>query len=136
MTASSTVWAEEDKMLDLCKQGNSTACFERGKKYMSLEKDNNKAIEVFRQGCEKDHMTACVFGAILIQGKGKQYSPEWKEASNMYKKACEAKEDSGCFNLGSLYYKEGRASKAKKMYQVACDLGNKIGCDNVKWLSK
>ena len=54
----------------------------------------------------------------------------------MFKKACEAGEDGGCFNLGALYYKEGRAGKAKKLFKQACDMGNKPGCDNVKWLSK
>lgn len=136
LTLGTTVWAEEDKLLDLCNQGNSTACFERGKKYLSLDKDNNRAIEVFRIGCEKDHMLACLWGGNLIQNKGKQYSPEWKEAAQMFKKACDAKEDAACFNLGALYYKEGRASKAKTLFQVACDMGNKPGCENVEWLSK
>lgn len=81
-------------------------------------------------------MTACLWGGNLIQNTGKQYSPQWKEASKMFKKACEAGEDAGCFNLGALYYKEGRASKAKKMFKKACDMGNQPGCDNVKWLSK
>ncbi len=72
----------------------------------------------------------------MIQNTGKQYSPQWKESSKMFKKACEAGVHRGCFNLGSLYYKEGRASKAKKLYQKACDMGNQPGCDNVKWLSK
>ncbi len=126
----------EDKMLDLCNSGNSSACFERGKKYVTLDRDTKKAIPLFRKGCAADHMTACLWGGNLIQNTGKQYSPQWKEASKMFKKACEAGEDAGCFNLGALYYKEGRASKAKKQFKKACDMGNKPGCDNVKWLSK
>jgi hypothetical protein len=136
LTLGTDVWAEEDKMLDLCNNGNSSACFERGKKYVTLDRDNKKAIPLFRRGCAGDHMTACLWGGNLIQNTGKQYSPQWKEASKMFIKACEAGEDAGCFNLGSLYYKEGRASKAKRMYQKACDMGNQPGCDNVKWLSK
>jgi len=128
--------AEEDKLLKMCNDGNSVACFERGKKYVTLDRDNKKAIPLLRKSCAADHMTACLWAGNLIQNTGKQYSPQWKEASKMFKKACEAGEDGGCFNLGSLYYKEGRASKAKRLYQKACDMGNKPGCDNVKWLSK
>jgi len=128
--------ADEDKMLTLCNNGNSSACFERGKKYVTLDRDNKKAIVLFRKSCAADHMTACLWGGNLIQNTGKQYSPEWKEASKMFIKACEAGEDAGCFNLGALYYKEGRASKAKKLFEKACSMGNLTGCDNVKWLSK
>ena len=133
---SADVQAEEDKLLDSCNKGNSASCFERGKKYVTLDKDTKKAIPLFRKSCAADYMTACLWGGNLIQNTGKQYSPQWKEAAKMFKKACEADEDAGCFNLGSLYYKEGRASKAKKLYKKACDMGNQPGCDNVKWLSK
>ena len=126
----------EDKLLDLCNSGNSSACFERGRKYVTLDKDNKKAIVLFRKACAADHMTACLWGGNLIQQTGKQYSPQWKEASKMYKKACEADEDGGCFNLGLLYYKEGRASKARKLFKKACEMGNQPGCKNEKWLSK
>ena len=136
MINGNTVRADEDKMLNLCNEGNSSACFERGKKFVTLDKDPKKAIPLFRKSCEADHMTACLWGGNLIQNTGKQYSPQWKEAAKMFKKACEAGEDGGCFNLGSLYYKEGRASRAKKLYQKACDMGNRPGCVNVKWLSK
>lgn len=130
------VWAEEDNLLNSCNNGNSAACFERGKKYVTLDRDNKKAIVLFRKACSADYMTACLWGGNLIQGTGKQYSPQWKEASKMFKKACDAGEDAGCFNLGALYYKEGRASRAKKQFKKACDMGNQPGCDNVKWLSK
>ncbi len=136
LTTSNEVRAEEDKLLDLCNNGNSSACFERGKKYVTLDRDNKKAIPLFRKSCAADHMTACLWGGNLIQNTGKQYSAQWKEASKMFKKACEAGEDAGCFNLGALFYKEGRASKAKKLFKQACDMGNQPGCDNVKWLSK
>ena len=136
LTFGTDVWAEEDKMLDLCNNGNSSACFERGKKYVTLDRDNKKAIPLFRRGCAADHMTACLWGGNLIQNTGKQYSPQWKEASKMFKKACDAGEGRACSNLGTLYWKEGRASKAKKMYKKACDKGNLIGCDNFKEISK
>ena len=136
LTPGNEVWAEEDRMLDLCNKGNSSACFERGKKYVTLDRDNKKAIVLFRKGCAAEHLDACIWGGNLIQNTGTQYSPQWKEATKMFKMACAAGVHRGCFNLGGLYYKEGRASKAKKLYQKACDMGNQPGCDNVKWLSK
>jgi len=136
LSIGSEVQAEEDELLGMCNNGNSVACFERGKKFVTLDKSTKKAIPLFRKSCAADHMTACLWGGNLIQNTGKQYSPQWKEASKMFKKACDAGEDGGCFNLGSLYYKEGRASKARKLFKKACDMGNMPGCDNVKWLSK
>ena len=120
--------------IKLCDAENITACFELGKHYSY--NDYPTAINLFRKACESDHLTSCLWGGNLIQNTGKQYSPQWKEASKMFKKACDAGEDGGCFNLGALYYREGRASKAKKLFKIACDLGNQPGCDNVKWLSK
>ena len=67
---------------------------------------------------------------------GKQYSPEWKKAVKLFQKACDAGEDGACFNIGSLKYKEGRASAAKKYYKQACDMGNQSGCTNLKGLQK
>lgn len=122
--------------MKFCNEGNSVACFKRGKAYVTLEKDKRSAIPLFRKACKANHMTACLWGGNLIQATGQQYSPQWKEASKMFKKACEAGEDGGCFNLGTLLYREGRASKAKKLFKKACEMGNQPGCDNEKWLSK
>ena len=131
-----TVWAEAKSMKGLCDEGNSTACFKVGQEYLSLERDTKSALGYFVKACDGGHMTGCTFGGNLMQNTGKQYSPEWKKAAKMFQKACDAGEDSSCFNLGSLKYKEGRASRAKKYYQQACDMGNPQGCENVKWLSK
>ena len=103
---------------------------------MTLDRDNKSALVYFIKACDSGHMTGCTFGGNLMQNTGKQYSPQWKKATKMFQKACEAGEDAPCYNLGSLKYKEGRASRAKKYYQKACDMGNQSGCDNVKWLSK
>lgn len=135
LSVGSEVQAEEDKLLKMCNEGNSVACFTRGKKYVTLDKDNKKAIPLFQKSCAADHMEACIWGGNLIQNTGTQYSPQWKEASKMFKKACDADEDGACVNLGSLYYREGRASKAKKLYKKACDMGNKVGCHNFNELS-
>lgn len=104
-----------------------------GKKHCHNQKSN---LVKFVKACDGGDIPACVLGGNLIQNSGKQYSPEWKKAAAMFQKACDAGEDAGCFNLGALYYREGRASKAKKMFEKACDMENQPACDNVKWLSK
>ena len=131
-----TVWAEQNSIKDMCDKGNSTACFKVGQNALSLDRDNKTALVFFTKACDGGHMTGCTFGGNLMQNTGKQYSPQWKKAAKMFQKACDAGEDASCFNLGSLKYKEGRASKAKKYYQQACDMGNQPGCANVEWLSK
>ena len=132
----STVWAEKKTMKGLCEEGNSTACFKAGQDALSLDRDKKAAMAFFIKACDGDYMTGCTFGGNLMQNTGAQYSPAWKKAAKMFQKACDAGEDSSCFNLGSLKYKEGRASRAKKYYKQACDMGNQPGCANLEWLSK
>jgi len=125
------------KMLNLCeKEKNSTACFNVGNKKRVIDQDNKEALKYLSLACEGGHMTGCNHAGILTQLTGKQYSPEWKKATELFQKACDAGEDGACFNIGSLKYKEGRAKAALKYYQQACDMGNKPGCENVKWLNK
>lgn len=131
-----TAWAEEDKLLQLCESGNSVACFERGKKFVSLDKDIKSAIPLFRKACEQNHMGACIHGGIYIQNSGKQYSPEWKEAAQMFEKACEAGEDAACFNLGALKYREGRQRASLEWFKKACKMGNQPACGNVIKIEK
>ena len=131
-----TVWAQQKTMKSLCEDGNSTACFKVGRDSLSLDRDKKAALVYFVKACDGGHMTGCTFGGNLMQNTGTQYSPQWKKAAKMFQKACDAGEDASCFNLGSLKYKEGRASRAKKYYQKACDMGNQPGCANVEWLSK
>lgn len=133
-------FAQEDpnveKLKNLCEEGNSTACFEMGERYRTLERDNKTALGYFIKGCDAGHMTACTHGGILTQLTDKQYSAAWNTAAKMYQKACDAGEDQACFNLGSLKYKEGRASSARKYFKQACDMKNQIACQNLKKLDK
>ena len=124
------------KMKSLCEEGNSTACFELGERYRTLERDNNIALQYFIKGCDAGHMIACTHGGILTQMTDKQYSPAWKRAAKMYQKACDAEESQACFNMGLLKYKEGRASSARKYFKIACDMKNQVACHNLKNLQK
>ena len=81
-------------------------------------------------------MTGCTNGGILLAMKGTPYSKQFKQARKMFDKACEAKEDQSCFNLGTLNYKEGRQKKAIKYYKKACEMGNQGGCAKEKRLRR
>ena len=125
-------WADDDpetaKLKNLCKEGNSTACFKLGEKYRVIYQDNKIALEFYKKACDGDYMTACTNGGNLQYLKGTQHGPAWKAAKKMYQKSCDAGEDPACFNLGSINYREGRQKKAIKFYSQACKMGNKPGC--------
>jgi TPR repeat protein len=128
---------DEDSMKAFCtEKKDADQCFALGEKYRTVDMNNTAAMEFFTLGCKLEHMTSCVHAGILIQQKGTQNSPEWKEAGELYQKACDQHHDRGCFNLATLKYKEGRANKAKELYQLSCDYGNKVACDNMKKILK
>ena len=139
-TQASGVWAEEDELTQktraLCDEGNSTACFKMGERYRIVERDNKTALNFYIKACEGDYMTGCTNGGILLIMKGTPYSKEFKQARKMFNKACDAGEDPSCFNMGSLYYKEGRQKKSLQYYLKACDMGNQSGCAKHKRLSR
>jgi len=126
----------EEKMEDLCGEGNSTACFKVGERYRTVERDNKKALVYYIKACDDGYMTGCTNGGILLAMKGTPYSKQFKQARKMFDKACEAGEDQSCFNLGTLNYKEGRQKKAIKYYKKACDMGNQGGCAKEKRLRR
>ena len=127
---------QEEKMVALCKKGNSTACFKVGERYRILDRDTKKALEYYLIACEAGYMTGCTNGGIILAMKGTPYSKDFKQARKMFDKACEAGEDQSCFNMGTLNYKEGRQSKAIKYYKKACGMGNQGGCAKEKRLNR
>jgi len=129
-------FAEEDemvvKMKTLCEEGNGTACFKMGERFRVIEQDPKSAVPYFIKACDVDYFTGCTHAGILIQSQGLQYSKQWKQATKLYQKACDAKSDRACFNLGSLKYREGRQKASAKYYKIACDLGNQQACHNYR----
>ncbi|WP_199769283.1 tetratricopeptide repeat protein, partial [Helicobacter cetorum] len=64
-------------------------------------------------------------------------SKDYKQAFNLFKQACESKNDKGCYQLGKIYPKYLKATNKDKtnsakqiteFYKQACELGNKQGC--------
>ena len=133
-------WADDDKLTaatrSACKDGNSVACFKMGERYRIIERDNKTAIGFYKKACEKDYMTGCTNGGILLFMSGAHGSSQWKNAKKMFQKACDAEEDTSCYNLGTMNFKEGRQKKALKLYQQACKMGNQNACAREKRLSR
>ncbi len=128
---------DAEQLKSLCQEKkNADACFDLGEKYRVVDMNNKSALDYFQQGCELKHMTSCVHAGILTQAKGAQNSPEWKKAAEFFEIACNEHHDKGCFELGALKYREGRAKKAAEYFKIACDYGNKVACDNAKNLQK
>ena len=132
----------EEKLDKLCQDGNSTACFEMGERFRTLDRDNKKALVYYIKACEMEYYTGCTNAGILTVIKGDQYSDFskrnkiWKEAAGYFKRACDVEESNACSNLGLLKYKEGRIGPAKKYYKKACDLGNNIACGLLEKLER
>lgn len=129
-------WAEDDEEMKglkkLCEEKNDSACFRIGEKFRILERDNKTALEYYLKACDTGHLDGCTYAGILTAAKGKQYSPEWKKAAELFQRTCDQNQEMGCFNLGALKYKEGRQKAAIKYFKKACDLGHQTACSNLK----
>ena len=134
------VWADDDDIVKSlktkCEEGVSRSCFLMGQRFRTVELDNKTALAYYVKACELDDMDGCNIGGILTQQQGLQNSKHWKEAFKLFEKACIAKHDSACANIGSLKYREGRQKAAIKYYTMACELGNEIGCANTQRLKR
>ena len=140
------IWAEDDEMTKkkraLCEDGNSAACFQMGVHYHSEwgrygDKQIRKtAINFYIQACDAGYLTGCTNGAVLLVMKGGSFGKDSKQAKTMFTKACEAGEDPACFNMGKLFFNQGRQKKSLQYYLKACDMGNQAGCAKHKRLSR
>ena len=128
---------DEEQMKTLCtEKKDADQCFALGEHYRVVDLNNKAALEYFILGCGLEHMTSCVHAGILTERNGIQNSAEWKQAADFYQKACDQHHDKGCFNMGMLKFKEGRAKKAMELFQLACDYGNSPACSKLKSMIK
>ena len=71
---------------------------------------------------------------------GQGIKQDYFKATELYEKACNGGDASGCFNLGVMYYNgQGvRADKQKalNLYGKACDMKHQTACDNYARLKK
>ncbi|MCI6343253.1 MAG: sel1 repeat family protein [Campylobacter sp.] len=69
------------------------------------------------------------------QGETFYNNKEYDKAAELYKKACDGGNMSGCFNLGIMYANgngvEKDLGKAAELFKKACDSGNMRGCHNL-----
>jgi len=134
------IWAEDDEMTKkkraLCEEGNSAACFQMGERYRIVDQDQKTALNFYIKACDAGYLTGCTNGAVLLVMKGGSFGKDSKQAKTMFTKACEAGEDPACFNMGKLFFNQGRQKKSLQYYLKACDMGNQAGCAKHKRLSR
>ena len=70
----------------------------------------------------------------MSYAKGQGVKQDYKKAIELFKKACDLGDATGCYNLG-VFYAKGQGvkqdyKKAAELFKKACDSGNVIGCHN------
>ena len=92
----------------------------------------SKAFSDLTWGCtKKSYGPACAhLGELYMTGVGTQ--TDYKKAQSLFKEACKAKDQYGCFIEGDLYYNgfgvERDYSVAKAKYSKGCQLGYTQAC--------
>lgn len=129
------------KALDLleesCKGDHSEACTHL---YL-FNKDYNRNIRVFDQGCDGGAMSACFWLGYAYEVGSQGLMRDDAQAAEIYEKACIRRGHLGsCVRLGLLYYdghgvKKNRA-KAFELLKRACNAGSGGACDHLRWKFK
>ena len=96
--------------------------------------DQQKAVEVFQESCNKGELRACANLAFAYRS-ARGVTKDFAKSLELSKKACDGGDMWGCTNLGSLY-KEGSGvkqdvSKAITLFSSSCDKGELRGCVNL-----
>ena len=72
------------------------------------------------------------------QGETFYNNKEYDKAAELYKKACDGGNMSGCFNLGIMYASgngvEKNFGKAAELFKKACNGGDMLGCSNLGFM--
>jgi uncharacterized protein len=96
--------------------------------------DRAKAIELSKQGCSLKDARCCNFaGAFIANGTGVDADPA---ALPFFEKACEARSEYGCQNLGRAY-RDGMlgvtvdVAKALGFFEKACELRQGDSCNDL-----
>ena len=121
-----------------CGGGDGEACNNLGVRYLlgkDVEKDVERAVDLFVRGCDADSATACYHkGLMAYHGKGMP-SPDLLVAKEAFEKACLLDEPASCNNAGVLA-QSGAAGlppdheAAESYFIKACNLDEASGCLN------
>lgn len=117
-----------------CELGNVYSCSQLGIIYDN-ERNYTQAFMFYATACVGGYMESCANLGNLYQ-KGQGVEQNGAMALELYVKACEGKEEFGCFNAGVMYG-FGKAGvekdfiKARSYYHKACELGGAEACFNL-----
>lgn len=126
-----------DNLIGQCSKNDARACSNLGYFYAhgknGVEKDLEKATELFRKSCNAGYNYGCVNLGLVYYETNK---PEnYKEQKELFEKTCEF-EAFSCLGLGAIYYNgkgvEKNKTKAEEYYKKACDMGLDRGCEVYK----
>jgi len=126
---------ETDKQVNLCKEGNITACYEVGivlttGKNEDHQENKELGFELIRKACKYGHTSACdVLGENYYKDK------HYQAAKPYFKDACKRKVKHACEAMGTMYRDAQEVEqddvKAREYYEQACDLKSADACINV-----
>ncbi len=125
-----------------CKQGYGEECYKLGYMYIKgeeVKKNINKALDYYRQSCNKGHPRGCTVLGIFYERGEMGIKQNYSIATEYYAKGCDGNDDFGCHGLGVMYY-NGKGihkdiSKAEIFWKKACDGGNKRGCKDLSYIT-
>jgi TPR repeat protein len=115
----------------LCERGHLPSCTAIGDCLLyepGDPKDVERAIALFRSGCEKRNRTSCRELAFMLEA-GRFLNADPAGAFGLLKKACELDDPLACAHLGR-FYERGIGTKAdvaaaRPLYRAACARGIK-----------
>lgn len=121
-----------------CTFGNPEGCVLLGHLYqegLGVTIDMQKAIQLFRFGCDKNFVVACGGLGEIYEVGIRGIKQDFFKAIEYYEKGCNGGDLSQCVNLGNLYG-EGQGVKqdffkAFEYYEKSCNKGNSMGCNNL-----
>jgi hypothetical protein len=118
-----------EQWADLCKRGDQESCSFAGICLLNDKREGQRALQLFRDGCERDDRVACrALGMRHLFGDLVQPNPY--AAVPLLRKACALDDQLACAHLGdALEHGVGTtkdAATARLLYREACARGIKI----------
>ncbi len=110
-----------------CDEKYSRGCFNLGKIYQTILKDDSNAYATFKKSCDLGSSSGCNRAGII-----KLNQKDFHQAYRYYLKSCDKNNKYGCENLADLYANGLVVNKDKykafNLYKKSCSLNNSDSC--------
>jgi TPR repeat protein len=124
-----------------CYKGSMSDCYDLALMYESGEgvrQSFYSAARLFRMVCNAEkpkelYLQACYnLGFIYFLGNEAGIRQDYRQAINLFSKACDHGEQKSCYQLGMMHFNgdsvKQNSTTAKEYFQKACELGSVEGC--------